>query len=112
VRNWVRYDPAVQVIITHADRGFIEEVHFGSTAAESGRVSWDIAWVWGPPEDHLALLLATVGPGRFLFGSGQPLRLPETPLARLDLLTLDSAHREGILAGNATRLATRSTGAP
>jgi predicted TIM-barrel fold metal-dependent hydrolase len=112
VRSWIRSDPTVRVVITHADRGFIEEVHFGSTPAESERVSWDIAWVWGPPEDHLAHLLATVGPGRFLFGSGQPLRLPETPLARLDLLTLDAAHREGIVAGNATRLATRSPGAP
>lgn len=111
VRAWLRQDPAVRVIVTHADRGFVEEVHYGSATSESERVWWDISWVWGPPEDHLGHLLATVGSARFLFGSGQPLRLPETPLARLDLLALDPAARESILAGNAARLATRLTGA-
>ena len=111
VRQWLRHDPAVRVVITHAERTFIEEVHYGSTVEEAERVWWDISWVWGPPEDHLAHLLATLGPARFLFGSGQPLRLPETPLARLDLLTVDAAARESLVAGNATRLATRSPGA-
>ena len=35
--------------------------------------------VWGPPEDHLATVLRTVGVERFLFGTGQPLRLPIVP---------------------------------
>lgn len=104
VRGWLRHDPRVRIVMTHADRGFIEEVHFGSTEAESGRVWWDISWVWGPPDDHLALLLATMGPKRFLFGSGQPLRLPETPVARLDLLDLSPEARGLIEAGNATWL--------
>lgn len=111
VRAWLRHHPTLRVVITHADRGFIEEVHYGSTPAESARVWWDVSWVWGPPDDHLAHLLATMGPSRFLFGSGQPLRLPETPAARLDLLQLDPADREQIASGNAQALATRRTGA-
>jgi predicted TIM-barrel fold metal-dependent hydrolase len=95
--------------VTHADRGFIEEVHFGSTTSESSRVWWDVAWVWGPPEGHLEMLLATMGASRFLFGSGQPLRIPETPAARLDLLRLAPADRQAITSGNAQQLSTRST---
>src|SRR2546427_7246134 len=30
---------------------------------------WDISWIWGPPEDHLETLLATVGVDRFVFGT-------------------------------------------
>jgi predicted TIM-barrel fold metal-dependent hydrolase len=105
VRVWLRHDATARLVITHADRSFIEEVHYGSTPEEASRVWWDISWVWGPPEDHLEHLLATMGPSRFLFGSGQPLRLPETPAARLDLLALDPADRALIVAGNATALA-------
>ena len=101
VRALVREDPRVRLVITHADRSFIDEVHFGSTPAEAERIWWDISWVWGPPEDHLATLLETVGPARFLLGSGQPLRLPETPLARLDLLDLPADDRTRIESGNA-----------
>jgi predicted TIM-barrel fold metal-dependent hydrolase len=101
VRTLVREDPRVRLVITHADRSFIDEVHFGSTPAEAERIWWDISWVWGPPEDHLETLLETVGPARFLLGSGQPLRLPETPLARLDLLELSAADRARIESGNA-----------
>lgn len=104
VRMLVRTDPAVRVVVTNADRTFIEEVHWSLTPDESSRVWWDIAWVWGPPEDHLALLLETMGSARFLLGSGQPLRLAETPVARLDLLELDTAQRRAIEADNATSL--------
>ena len=78
VRALLHSDADVRLVITHADRAFIEEVHFGSTAEEAKRVLWDISWVWGPPEDHLATLITTVGVDRFVFGTGQPLRLPET----------------------------------
>jgi predicted TIM-barrel fold metal-dependent hydrolase len=107
VRNWLRVPSDTRFIITHAEREFIEQVHFGATPEEARRVSWDISWVWGPPEDHLALLLATVGGARFLFGSGQPLRLAETPVARLDLLDLTVGDRRAILTDNAARLASR-----
>jgi len=109
VRAWLRHDACARIVITHADRGFIEEVHYGSTPAEAARAWWDISWTWGPPDDHLELLLATMGASRFLFGSGQPLRIPETPAARLDLLDLAPADRETITVGNAQQLSTRST---
>lgn len=107
VRGWVRQHPATRFVITAAEREFIEQVHFGLTPDEAARIWWDISWIWGPPEDHLALLLATVGVDRFLYGSGQPLRLAETPLARLDLLELSADDRRMILSGNAVRLAGR-----
>ena len=96
VRALIRSDPDVRLVVTHADRGFIEEVHFGSTPEEARRIWWDICWVWGPPEDHLALVLDTVGVERFVFGTGQPLRLPENSLAKLDLLELPAEKRDAI----------------
>jgi predicted TIM-barrel fold metal-dependent hydrolase len=101
VRTLIRSQPALHVIVTHADRSFIEEVHFGSTPEESSRIWWDICWIWGPPEDHLETLLRTIGVNRFLFGTGQPLRIPENSVAKLDLLDLDSAQRDAIESANA-----------
>jgi uncharacterized protein len=103
VRTLVRADAAARLIVTHADRPFIEEVHFGSTPDEAARIWWDICWIWGPPEDHLETLLRTVGPSRFVFGTGQPLRIPENALAKLDLLDLAPAERTAIEGGNARR---------
>jgi hypothetical protein len=100
VRALLRSDEDVRVVVTHADRPFIEEVHFGSTPEEAARVWWDISWVWGPPEDHLETLLATIGVDRFVFGTGQPLRLPETSVAKLDLLDLTVEQRTAIESGN------------
>lgn len=105
VRAVIRSDPDVRLIVTHADRGFIEEVHFGSTPEEARRLWWDICWIWGPPEDHLALLLDTIGVERFVFGTGQPLRLPENSIAKLDLLDLEPAAREAIESKNLGTLA-------
>jgi predicted TIM-barrel fold metal-dependent hydrolase len=100
VRTLVRSDARVRLVITHADRAFIEEVHFGSTPDEASRIWWDVSWIWGPPEDHLALLLETVGVGRFVFGTGQPLRLPETSIAKLDLLDVPAKTRAALESGN------------
>jgi predicted TIM-barrel fold metal-dependent hydrolase len=100
VRALLRADDDVRMIVTHADRSFVEEVHFGSTPEEAARVWWDISWIWGPPEDHLATLLHTIGADRFVFGTGQPLRLPETSVAKLDLLDLQPAQRAAIEVGN------------
>jgi uncharacterized protein len=105
VRTLVRSDSRLRLIVTHADRPFVEEVHFGSTPEESARIWWDISWIWGPPEDHLETLLATIGVERFVFGTGQPLRLPETSIAKLDLLDLTKEQRAAIEAGNATSVA-------
>lgn len=104
VRTLIRADAELKLIVTHADRSFIEEVHFGSTPAEAERLWWDLSWIWGPPEDHLATLLSNLGPSRFLFGTGQPLRIPEHSVAKLDLLDLSAEARGAIEAGNARRL--------
>lgn len=109
VRQWLRADPHARLVVTNADRGFIEEVHYGATPSEAARLWWDVGWVWGPPEDHLAHLLATIGPTRFLFGSGQPLRLAETPGARLELLGLEAGDRAAITHLNAAGLARRGS---
>ncbi|HEV8304085.1 MAG TPA: hypothetical protein VGQ25_03905 [Gemmatimonadales bacterium] len=100
VRALIRSDEDVRLLVTHADRAFVEEVHFGSTPEEARRIWWDICWIWGPPEDHLATLCETVGVDRFVFGTGQPLRIPETGIAKLDLLELASEQRSAIECGN------------
>ena len=85
VRCTLRANPDVQVLVTCADRALIEEVHFGSTAAESFRVRWDISWIWSAPDDHLAHLKRTVGRERFVFGSHFPFRLVENAVVKREL---------------------------
>jgi hypothetical protein len=75
-----------RIIVTAAGREMIEEAHWGLTPEEQARVLWDISWIWGPPEDHLAKLFRTIGPARFTYGTQWPLRLTQTPRANLDLL--------------------------
>jgi len=104
IRSLIRSDDDVRLIVTHAEAGFVQEVHWGSTPAEQRRLWWDICWIWGPPEDHLANLFATIGEERFLFGTGQPLRLPEAAVAKLDLLDLAPSRRARVESGNATEL--------
>ena len=100
VRALIRSDEDVRLVITHADRGFVEEVHFGSTPEEAARLWWDVSWIWGPPEDQLETLLGTIGVDRFVFGTGQPLRIPESSVAKLDLLELPPDQRAAIESGN------------
>ena len=104
VRALIRSDSDVRLLVTHADRSFIEEVHFGSTPEEARRIWWDISWIWGPPEDHLAILLDTIGAERFVFGTGQPLRIPEASVAKLDLLDLTAEQRRAIEFENLQRM--------
>lgn len=85
VRAALRAHPRVRLLVTAADRGLVEEVHFGSTPDEAVRVRWDVSWIWGPPEDHLATLFRTVGRERFVLGTHFPLRLPEAALTKLEL---------------------------
>jgi hypothetical protein len=101
VRALIRSDEDVRLLITHADRGFIEEVHFGSTPEEAARLWWDVSWIWGPPEDHLETVLGTIGIERFVFGTGQPLRIPEVSVAKLDLLALAPERRAALESENA-----------
>jgi predicted TIM-barrel fold metal-dependent hydrolase len=86
VRSLARAGDQVRLVVTAAGRDMIEEVHWGLTPAEQRRVVWDISWIWGPPEDHLAKLFRTVGSDRFVFGTQWPLRLTQSPRANLDLL--------------------------
>jgi len=85
VRATVRAHPEVRLLVTNADRALVEEVHFGSTEAEAARVRWDVACLWGPPEDHLAALFRAVGRERFVLGSHFPFRLPEAALITVEL---------------------------
>jgi predicted TIM-barrel fold metal-dependent hydrolase len=100
VRALIRSASELRLIITHAERGYVEEVHFGCTPEESTRIWWDICWISGPPEDHLQTLLRTVGVERFLFGTSQPLRIPEASVAKLDLLDLTAEQRAAIESEN------------
>jgi predicted TIM-barrel fold metal-dependent hydrolase len=89
IRALARAGESVRIVVTAAGREMIEEVHWGLTPVEQQRVFWDISWIWGPPEDHLAKLLRTIGPERFVFGTQWPLRLTQTSRANLDLLPDD-----------------------
>src|SRR5206468_10450285 len=89
IRALARAGDRVCLVITAAGREMIEEVHWGLTPREQERVLWDISWIWGPPEDHLAKLFRTLGSGRFVFGTQRPLRLVQNPSANLALLPDD-----------------------
>ncbi len=85
VRAAVRAHAGVQLLVCCGDRALVEEVHFGSTPAESARVRWDISGIWGAPEDHLASLHRTVGRERFVFGTHFPFRYPDAAVAKVEL---------------------------
>jgi predicted TIM-barrel fold metal-dependent hydrolase len=89
LRALARAGEKVRLVVTGAGKELIEETHWGLTPDEQTRVFWDFAWVWGPPEDHLAHLLRTVGADRFVYGTHWPLRLTQNPRANLDLLPDD-----------------------
>lgn len=86
VRALARAGSRVKLVVTGAGREMLEEAHWGLTPDEQRRVHWDFAWIWGPPEDHFAHLLRTVGAERFVYGTHWPLRLTQNPRANLDLL--------------------------
>jgi hypothetical protein len=89
VRALARVSPRTRLVVLGAGRELVEEVHWGLTPDEQSRLWWDISWLWGPPEDHLALLFRTMGAERFVYGTGWPLRLTQAPRANLDLLPRD-----------------------
>ncbi len=110
VRTLIRSDSEARFVISNADRGFIEEVHFGLTPGEAARVLWDFSWVWGPPENQLKLLFDTVGADRFTLGTGMPLRIPDAAITKLDLMDLNEDDRALLLGGNLIRWLPRSNG--
>ena len=89
IRALARSSDRVQLVVCAAGRALIEEVHWGLTPSERSRVWWDISWIWGPPADDLAHLIRTCGADRFVYGTGWPLRLTQTPRANLALLADD-----------------------
>jgi predicted TIM-barrel fold metal-dependent hydrolase len=89
LRVLARESPRTRIVVTAAGRETIEEVHWGLTPDEQSRLFWDFAWIWGPPEDHFAKLLRTVGAERFVYGTGWPMRLTQNPRSNLDLLPDD-----------------------
>jgi len=91
VRDLARAGSGVRLVVTAAGRDMIEEVHWGLTPEEQRRVVWDISWIWGPPEDHLAKLFHTMGADRFVYGTHWPLRLTQAARANLALLPDDLA---------------------
>jgi len=89
VRALARAGERVKLVVTGGGRELIEEVHWGLTPEEQRRVFWDFAWIWGPPENHFAHLLRSLGAERFLYGTHWPLRLAQNSRANLDLLPED-----------------------
>lgn len=89
VRALARAGGKVRIVVLGAGRDLLEETHWGLTPEEQRRVYWDFAWIWGPPEDHLAHLFRTIGAERFVYGTHWPLRLVQNPRANLDLLPDD-----------------------
>jgi predicted TIM-barrel fold metal-dependent hydrolase len=89
VRRLARLHPWLKLVVLGAGREMIEETHWGLTPAEQERVYWDFAWVWGPPEDHFAHLIRTMGAQRFVYGTHWPLRLTQNSRANIDLLPPD-----------------------
>lgn len=75
-----------QMVVAGAGRDLIEETHWGLTEREQQRVFYDFGWVWGPPEDHFAHLVRTMGPARLVWSSWWPLRLTQQSRALIDLL--------------------------
>ncbi len=59
IRDLARCGAGVRLVVSAAGRETIEEVHWALTPEEQRRVVWDISWIWGPPEDHLAKLFRT-----------------------------------------------------
>ena len=100
VRAAARSAPQAKIVVSGAGRDFVEEVHFGLTPSEAGRVLWDISWIQGAPSDDLEVVLDTVGVRRFAIGTGMPLRIPDNVFAKLDLLELSREQRDAILSGN------------
>ena len=98
----IRSDPRVRLLVTHADRPFIEEVHFGSTP--DGGVA-DLV-------GHLLDLGAAGGPSRRPCSARSAPRAScsapasrsgfrRTRARKLDLLDLSAADRAAIESGNA-----------
>ena len=86
VRTLARLDERVRLVVTGAGKEMLQEAHWSLTPGEQRRVFWDFAWIWGPPEEHFAHLVRTIGAERFVFGTHWPLRLVQNSRANMELL--------------------------
>jgi hypothetical protein len=80
-----------RLLVAGAGKELIEEIHWGLTLAEQARVWYDFHWVWGPPEDHFAHLVRTIGADRLALSSWWPLRLTQQSRALIELLPVAGA---------------------
>lgn len=107
VRAIARSDAGAEILVTSAGADLIKEIHWGLTPDEQSRMSYDISWIWGPPEDHLDALLRSIGHRHFIYGSGWPLRLMQTPAANLALLPTELRDNPLLNAADLVRRARR-----
>jgi hypothetical protein len=99
-----------RLLVAGAGRDLIEEVHWGLTPAEQSRVWYDFSWVWGPPEDHFAHLVESLGPQRLALSSWWPLRLAQQSRSLVDLLP-PAARKRAEATAFADGRSIRATGA-
>jgi len=98
LRAMVRRSPAgaggrTVLVVSGAGREILEETFWGLTPHEQALLFFDFHWIWGPPEDHFAHLVRTVGAGRLALSSWWPLRLSQQSRALIDLLPAADAVR-------------------
>ncbi len=91
-----------QIVVAGGSRELVEETHWGLTPEEQSRVWYDFSWIWGPPEDHFAHLVQSIGASRLAWSSWWPLRLTQQAAALVELLppalratTPDAAFADG-----------------
>lgn len=94
LRGMIRQAPAgagagTVIVVAGAGRELLEETHWGLTPEEQALVYYDFHWMWGPPEDHFAHLVRTIGAPRLAWSSWWPLRLTQQSAALIDLLPAD-----------------------
>ncbi len=73
-------------LVAGAGRELLEETHWGLTPEEQALMFYDFHWIWGPPDDHFAHLVRTVGRSRLAVSSWWPMRLTQQSRALIDLL--------------------------
>lgn len=94
-----------RILLAGAGREMIEEIHWGLTPEEQQRVWYDFHWLWGPPENHFASLVRTIGAERMAWSSWWPLRLTQQARALVELLPDDLGVSESDFA-DGSRIAT------
>ncbi len=74
------------MLVAGAGRELIEETHWGLTPTEQQRVTYDFSWLWGPPAEHFAHVVRSIGPERLAWSTCWPLRLAQQGRALVALL--------------------------